>query len=364
MKYLLMTALGLLAASSMSLAAGDYTVNGRIEGYRGRILLLRPVSLEKSDTLASVLTSDGSFSISGTVDAPAEASLEAPGAKLSVPLFLEEGARITVDGVSGKRLAMVTGGGELQQCRNRYGDIERESERRCDSIKADFKANYNMNDPIWRTQLRCALRAEADRLDAAEDEFIAQNDNMVSVSLIARRLQQLIRDKKLSRKYRLLGDKAKALPRAKMLRPLAEEAAQITVGGIAPDFTMQTPEGTPISLYGIKAKVKILDFWASWCGPCRAENPNLIKIYEKFHPKGLEILSVSLDTNKKAWVQAIRKDGMVWKHASELGQGKTHAEVYNVYGVPYMLILDQDNRIISEGMRGDELMRYISSLFE
>ena len=187
MKYLLMTALGLLAASSMSLAAGDYTVNGRIEGYSGRILLLRPVSLEKSDTLASVLTSDGSFSISGTVDAPAEASLEAPGAKLSVPLFLEDGAGITVDGVSGRRLATVTGGGELQQCRNRYGDIERESERRCDSIKADFKANYNMNDPIWRTQLRCALRAEADRLDAAEDEFIAQNDNMVSVSLIASR---------------------------------------------------------------------------------------------------------------------------------------------------------------------------------
>lgn len=364
MKSLLMTVLGLSVASLMPLTAGDYTVSGRIEGCRGRILLLRPVSLETSDTLAGALTSDGSFSFTGTVETPSEAVLEVADSKLVVPLFLEDGANITVSGVAGQRMVSVTGGGELQQCRNRYSEIERESARRCDSIRAAYNASYDMNDPVWRTQLRCDLRTEAERLDAAEDTFIAQNDNMVSASLIASRLKQLIRDKKLSKKYRLLGENAKSSLRGRMLRPLAEEAAQITVGGIAPDFTMQTPEGTPISLYGIKAKVKILDFWASWCGPCRAENPNLIKIYEKFHPMGLEILSVSLDSSKDAWLQAIRKDGMVWKHASELGQGNTHTQVYNVYGVPYMLILDQDNRIISEGMRGDDLFRYISSLFE
>jgi len=364
MKSLLMVAVGLSVASSVPLAAGDYTINGRIDGYSGHLLLMRPVSFENADTVAVVPVSDGTFTISGQCDTPAEVILRAADSELSVPLFLEDGAVINVSVPSGQTAATVTGGGELQRCRNRYGEIEREYARRCDSVRADFRANYDMSQPIWQTQLRCALRDEAKRLDALEDEFIARNDNMVSASLIAGRVKALVRDKKLSRKYSLLGENGKASMWGRLLRPMAEEAAKITVGGIAPDFTMQTPDGESISLYGVKAKVKILDFWASWCGPCRAENPNLIKIYKEFHPKGLEILSVSLDNDRQAWRQAIEKDGMIWKHASELGQGSTHSKVYKVYGVPYMLILDGDNRIISEGMRGDDLYRYISFLFE
>ena len=114
----------------------------------------------------------------------------------------------------------------------------------------------------------------------------------------------------------------------------------------------------------MKAKVKILDFWASWCGPCRAENPTLRKLYAEYAPKGLEIISVSLDTDKDAWIKAIKDDGMTWKHVSELGEGNTPKSVYNIFAIPHMFILDENNRIISDGLRGERLIEFIAGQFK
>ena len=119
-----------------------------------------------------------------------------------------------------------------------------------------------------------------------------------------------------------------------------------------------------MSVHGVKAKVKILDFWASWCGPCRAENPNMRNIYKKFHDKGLEILSISLDSDKEAWIKAIAADEMTWKHACELGNGKIVRDVYYVFAIPHIFVLDENNKIISEGMRGEELEKFIEQQFQ
>lgn len=115
---------------------------------------------------------------------------------------------------------------------------------------------------------------------------------------------------RLKERYNLLGEKAKASAQGKAI---AAQIAKLesTAGQIAPNFTITTPEGESISLYDIKGKVKLIDFWASWCGPCRGENPHVVEIYKEY-PKGLEIFGVSLDNNKEAWVKAIADDGLVW----------------------------------------------------
>lgn len=135
------------------------------------------------------------------------------------------------------------------------------------------------------------------------------------------------------------------------------------MGGIAPDFTLETPEGEPISLYSIKSKVKILDFWASWCAPCRAENPNVKKVYEKYHDAGLEILSVSLDNKKERWIEAIKQDGLPWIHVSDLlGWECVAAKLYDIRGIPRVIVLDEDNRIVATGLRGKELDECVSKV--
>lgn len=344
--------------------AGSYTVSGNIAGHGGRILFLRPTSLEKNDTIGNIVTRDGSFQFKGNVTAPFEAEIVAIDTKARIPVFIEPGADIKVEARTDSRLATVTGGGQLQQCRNRYNAMEQEAAARRDSVNNYYRSTYDLNDYFWVVQLKGALRRESERFEEAENAFLAANDNMVSASAIARRLSTLTRNKTLHKKYSLLGPDALATERGKMLKEYAERSSYISVGGIAPNFTMQAPDGSPISLHDVKGKVKILDFWASWCGPCRAENPNVRAIYADYKGKGLEVISVSLDTSKAAWLKAIEKDEMTWLHACELGQANTARDVYKVYGIPYMLILDENNRIISEGLRGEKLREFIASVLD
>ena len=107
--------------------------------------------------------------------------------------------------------------------------------------------------------------------------------------------------------YGTLSEKARLTPPGQILAARIAEMERVSVSAQAPDFTLPTPTGETVTLYGVRAKLKIIDFWASWCGPCRMENPNMVKLYNDFKDKGLAVISVSLDERKAAWTQAIKK---------------------------------------------------------
>tara|TARA_B100001248_G_C27385644_1_gene459506 strand:- start:963 stop:2108 length:1146 start_codon:yes stop_codon:yes gene_type:complete len=139
------------------------------------------------------------------------------------------------------------------------------------------------------------------------------------------------------------------------------------IGAKAPDFTAPNPDGEMITLSNILGKVTILDFWASWCRPCRIENPNFVKIYEQYHAKGLEIISVSLDRNnqKQRWVEAIEKDQLNWYNVSNLKFWQDPlAQLYNVSSIPATFILDKDGIILATKLRGGALEAKISELLD
>lgn len=352
-----------LALSNQACSGDNYTVSGNIAGHGGRILLLQPTSAETSDTIANYVTPDGSFAFAGRVSSPTEMRLEIVGTRLNIPLFVEAGAEIVVNADTEDNSWSTSGGKELQQISNDWQASRLAMAAGRDSIADYYRNNYDMTDYFWVVQAKGALQRYADKCDSIEDAFLAANDNMVAASYLFNKRNELIRSKSLAHKYELLGENARNTLSGKLLSDDAQRIANITLGGTAPDFTMETPDGDPISLYGVKGKVKILDFWASWCGPCRAENPNVKRIYEKYHDKGLEILSVSLDTDKDKWIAAIEADGLPWHHASELGKANTAQDVYNVFGIPFMLILDENNKIISEGLRGERLEEFIAAQF-
>lgn len=123
--------------------------------------------------------------------------------------------------------------------------------------------------------------------------------------------------------------------------------AQINKGDLAPDFTVSNPQDKKINLYDLKGKTIILDFWASWCGPCRMANPDLVRLYKQYHPLGLEVFSVSLDTKKEPWLKAIEKDKLIWPyHGADLkGWESLPVMLYSVQAVPTSILLD-DNLIV------------------
>jgi len=144
-----------------------------------------------------------------------------------------------------------------------------------------------------------------------------------------------------------------------------QQAAERTnVGSVAPEIALQTPDGNTIKLTDFRGKVTMIDFWASWCKPCRMENPNVVRVYNRFKDQGFEIYGVSLDKDRNKWVEAIAQDGLTWKHGSELKFWQSSfVPVYNLEGIPMTYLLDKNGIIIAKGLRGDQLEQRLEELF-
>jgi len=131
---------------------------------------------------------------------------------------------------------------------------------------------------------------------------------------------------------------------------------RLDIGAVAPDFSLPNTSGTPVALSSLRGKVVLLDFWASWCGPCRRELPNLVKAYKNFKSKGFEIYGVSLDKEKEAWLNAIQSDKLTWIQVSDLKFWDSPvARLYNISAIPASYLLDRDGKIIAKDLKGNEL---------
>jgi thiol-disulfide isomerase/thioredoxin len=139
----------------------------------------------------------------------------------------------------------------------------------------------------------------------------------------------------------------------------------VNEGAMAPEIKLATPAGPDLALSSLRGKYVLIDFWASWCGPCRRENPNVVKTYAAYKDKGFEIFGVSLDQDRAAWLKAIETDQLVWKHVSDLKYwSSVGAKAYQVNSIPQTFLLDREGRIIAKGLRGAALDQYLAQLFK
>ena len=136
-------------------------------------------------------------------------------------------------------------------------------------------------------------------------------------------------------------------------------------GKLAPDFEQEKPDGTKMKLSDLRGQVVLLDFWASWCGPCRKENPNVVNVYHKYKNDGFTVMNVSLDKSREAWLAAIEKDGLVWpNHVSDLKFWSNEAaQLYKVSGIPFTVLIDKEGKIIGTNIRGEALGETLKSIF-
>lgn len=252
------------------------------------------------------------------------------------------------------------------------------------TLKETYQQQGNTMNADMKKDLSDKMKAVADSITLIRQQFIATHPASLYTAFLVRTTSQFTWERK-EEEYNKLSTQVKASSFGTELKEdidLLKKQATITPGGMMPDFTAFTPQGKQVSAYDIlkKSKYTLIDFWASWCGPCRKATPDIKKVYDAFHEKGFNVLSISLDFpgQEKAWKEAIAKDGMTWEHVSNLkGRESEEYKLFGLDGIPAYILVDQQGKILAldmpgatisaarksqEKLRGDALYQKIASL--
>ncbi len=364
MKNILLSA----AAIALTLSACDntpkYTINGTITGGEPANVYLLAMEGRNIDTLAKAPVTNGKFQLTGSIAEVTPAFIVAEGVRNRDLIFVENNeftANLNLENPAENKIT----GTPNQEIVGQYMALANETSKAAQGLQQAYRTAYQEKDEAKIAELQQQYESLMQENSAKENEVTKANaDSYVAAYLLYTKLYNYSYEE-LVEKFNLLGENAKATKEGKQIAERINNLSKTAIGQVAPDFTLNTPEGEPLSMHSIKGKVKVIDFWASWCSPCRGENPNVVKMYEKYHPKGLEILSVSLDNDKEAWLKAIKEDNLTWNHVSDLkGWESAAAQLYCVNAIPHLVVLDENNVIVAKDLRGEELQNKVAEMLK
>ncbi len=360
-----------LALAACTAKKGDeaFHINGHFSDKAvGEKIYLRLMG-EKVKIDTAVVAADGSFSFQGKVNEPTIASIYLTPTQdenqPSLLLFAETGT-IEIQAKSTRIDSASVKGGENNQ-----------------ALQAVLKliGGYNARLAVWSDSLKMlyeskqqvafeALNARAEQVQNEEKkavaDFIKANGKTVAAAYIAFQINSYNpKLENVSADYQALDPAIQKTYFGNKLMEIMDNLKSTSIGTKAPEFETTDLYGQKVSLSSFRGKYVLLDFWASWCGPCRQENPNVVKAYEQYKNKNFTILGVSLDEDKEAWQKAIANDKLTWHHASDLAgwQSKT-AQLYSVQSIPANFLLDPDGKIIAKDLRGEALSEALASVLK
>jgi peroxiredoxin len=361
-----------LIASCNNLKDNEFLITGTAKGIEnGKKVFVEIQDENGFITKDTGVIENGAFELKGITTEIDLGFVRIENENISLPLILESG-KITVDLKTDTIQNSIIGGTKNNEKFQTFNDDSKVIARKIGKFKElnakRISEAKKVKDTATVNMIMKEFNSFQDEMNKVSINFIKSNpDCYLSVLLLENFLMREYIPIDEFKEYFSQIDKSlldtKSAKSIKTALASLENKPVVETNKPAPDFSAASPEGKTISLKESLGKVTIIDFWASWCGPCRAENPNVVALYNEFHAQGLNIIGVSLDKDATKWKEAIAKDGLIWPQVSNLKFWEEPiAKLYNVESIPATFILDAKGTIVGRDLRGEELRAKVAAL--
>lgn len=365
--FILTTALFAIACNN--LGESEYLISGTANGIEnGKKVFVEIQSETGATVLDTGVVENGKFELKGIITETDLGFVRIENEKFSVPFIIEKGnitINIAVDSVQNTKIGGTKNNDKFQEFNEKSLVVVKKRNKYEKNNIARMEAAKKSRDTATINMIVKEHNSFQDEMNAISKTFIKENpDAHLSVLLLENFLmRQYLTPEEVKTYYDGLSKEVTATKSGKKIKEVLESMSAIVIGKPAPNFSGPSPDGKTVSLKESLGKVTIIDFWASWCGPCRAENPNVVALYNEYHAQGLNIIGVSLDKDATKWKEAIAKDKLTWTHISNLQQWEDPiAKQYNVQSIPATFILDEKGNIVAKDLRGDALRAKVKEL--
>jgi len=358
--FLLVIITVLMAACS---SAPHFIVKGKIEGSDSITFYLQKRDAGKTLTIDSAISKKGSFTMTGIIEYPQLVSLVAGNTKKRTSLYLEN-SEITVTGRLDSLYKAVIKGSKTQDEYNSFVDSNKPLSDKYSKTYIEYQAASQAGNVARVAELEKQADSIQNMMKNLQKGFIKNNPASYVTPTILGNLSYEMEAPEIEAAINGLDSTIAKIPQIVILKERVAVMKAVAIGQKAPDFTMNDVNGNPVTLSSkFGPKLLLIDFWAAWCGPCRRENPNVVKVYGEFHKKGFDVFGVSLDQKKEDWLKAIADDKLTWTHVSDLQYwSNAAAKKYAVNSIPANFLLDETGTIIGKNLRGDDLLNKVKEV--